>query len=780
VFSDQYTQDLINSILDPIMIIDGDRTIAMVNDSFLAMQGATREDLIGKNCFTVLHHECFPCRLPDGQCQHHEVFASGRAITATHRHFTRDNKEIICELTASPVRDQDGRVIRMIEVIRDVTEERHLQEATRRSAEFLASVLEGIGAGVVVVDREYRILIANKGYLEQVGKKANDVVGRHCFEVSHRFSAPCSGQGHDCPVKAVFETGAASQALHTHYDDQDRNVYVECHAYPILDGAGRVVRAIETLNDVTDRVLLEQQLKESEEKYRDLYDNAPDGYYSLAGNGLIVEVNQTFLNMLGYSREDVVGKLFIEDLLSKESAAICLKLFPEFKQSGRITNIELTMARKDGSLLPVTMTATAIVDAEGRFVKSRSVIRDITDRRQADEEKRKLQGQLFQSQKLEALGTLASGIAHDFNNLLASILGYASLAKADLPEGDPVHEHVSIIETASLRASELTQQLLAFAKGGKYDPRPNDVNTVVREVATLLSRTIGKNIAIEVRASEDLRPALCDAGQIQQAVLNMCINGRDAMPDGGTLTITTRNEHLNVRDVQSYVEATPGDYVLVTVSDTGVGMDRKTRDHIFDPFFTTKSRGTGLGLSLAYGIVRKHNGFIQVRSEPGAGSDFLVYLPASTAGEPRPGKKEIGDLRRGTETVLVVDDEPSITDLAREILRRYGYHVLTAASGDEAVSMYESRAQEIAVVILDMVMPGMDGRAVFRRLREIDPAVKVIASSGYSHERDADELLKQGSAGFVQKPYRIAELVRVVGNVVEGNEITGRRSPDGD
>lgn len=767
--NDRINQDIINSIADPIMIVSADHTIISVNDSFLTLYGASRENAIGKKCFSFLHHQDSSCLLPQEKCPFQEVFASDGPVTVVHRHFDTDNNEITCELTAFPLHDADGRIVGMIEVMRDITEGRRLKEATRQSAEFLASVLEGIGEGVVVMGKDYRIMAANKGYLNQVGRSWSEVIGRHCYEVSHHFSSHCADHDHHCPVKAVFESHSAAQAIHTHYDDKNEKVFVECHAYPIMDSAGSVVRAIETINDVTARVCLEQKLKESEEKYRDLYDNAPDGYYSLAGNGLIVQVNRTFLEMLEYRLEDVVGVLFIEDLLSKESIDVCHTRFPQFKESGRIMNLELTMVRKDKSLLPVTMNATAVYDTDGKFVMSRSVIRDISERRLADEEKKKLQQQLFQSQKLEALGTLAGGIAHDFNNLLASILGYASLAKADLPTTDPVHQHVSIIEKASLRASELTQQLLGFAKGGKYDPKPNNINEIVREVATLLSRTIEKNITIEESILPGIRPALCDAGQIQQAILNICINARDAMPEGGKIIIATRNAHLEIKDVQFFVDIAPGDYVVIRITDTGIGMDRDVREHIFDPFFTTKVKGTGLGLSLVYGVIRKHNGFIQVDSEPGKGSSFTVHLPACMSREICSGTKEPLSLRRGSETILVVDDEPMITDLAREILKRHGYQVLTAASGEEALRMYAERSREIAAVILDVIMPGMDGTALFRHLKELNPEVKVIASSGYVHDREADDLLMQESSGFVQKPYRITELVKVVGDVVAGN-----------
>jgi CheY-like chemotaxis protein len=259
---------------------------------------------------------------------------------------------------------------------------------------------------------------------------------------------------------------------------------------------------------------------------------------------------------------------------------------------------------------------------------------------------------------------------------------------------------------------------------------------------------------------------ICDSGQIQQAILNICINGRDAMPRGGSLTIRTANVHLEIKDVQYFVDVPPGDYVRITVSDTGIGMDRQTQQHMFEPFFTTKEKGTGLGLSLLYGIIKKHNGFIQVYSEPGKGSTFEINLPACTGEETCVQKGEDMELQRGCGVVLVVDDEPHVTELAGDILRRFGYEVLRAGTGEEAVNLYQQKSQEIVAVVLDIVMPGMDGREVFKRLRAINPGAKVIVSSGYSHDRDADDLLEQGAAGFVQKPYRIAELVRVVNETI--------------
>jgi two-component system cell cycle sensor histidine kinase/response regulator CckA len=762
----KHYQDLVNNIPHPAVFVSRDCRINLVNDALLEMHGEKRESIIGRPCRSILYHQDIPCQLSHEDCFFKDVFQEGKTVKVTRRHVSELKKELLVDLIASPIRNGDGRIVGMLGVLRDAAPGFRLEEDNRQYLALLSSVLDGIGEGVVVMDREYRILTANKGYLVQAGSDIEDVVGRHCYEVSHRFDSPCTANGHECPVRIVFETGRSAKALHVHYDLENRGIYVECQAYPIRDSSGQVIRAIETINDVTERVLLERKVKESEEKYRDLYDNSPDGYYSLADNGLIVEVNRTFLGMLGYHRDEVVGKQYIESLLAGESVQICRTKFPELKKRGRMTNLELNLVRKGGSLLPVMMNATAVYDGDGAFIVSRCMVRDISDRKEAEEERRRLQEQLFQSQKLEALGKLAGGVAHDFNNLLASILGYASLAKTDLAEDDPLYRHVDIIETASLRASELTQQLLAFARGGKYDAKPNDANAIVREVAALLSRTVDKSIELNLETERNLRPVICDSGQIQQAILNTCINGRDAMPRGGSLTIRTANVHLEVKDVQYFVDVPPGDYMRITVSDTGIGMDRQTQQHMFEPFFTTKEKGTGLGLSLLYGIIKKHNGFIQVYSEPGKGSTFEINLPACTGEETCVQKGEDMELQRGCGVVLVVDDEPHVTELAGDILRRFGYEVLRAGTGEEAVNLYQQKSQEIVAVVLDIVMPGMDGREVFKRLRTINPGAKVIVSSGYSHDRDADDLLEQGAAGFVQKPYRIAELVRVVNETV--------------
>ncbi len=766
----KHYQDLVNNIPHPVVFVGPDCRINMVNDALLEMHGETRESFIGRPCRSIPYHQDIPCQFSHGDCLFKEVFQAGKTVKVTRRHVTKQKKEVLVDLIASPLRSGDGRIIGMLEVLRDAASSLSLEEDNRQYLALLSSVLDGIGEGVVVMDREYRILTANKGYVVQTGSDIQGVVGRHCYEVSHHFDSPCTINGHECPVRTVFETGRSAKAMHVHYDLQNREIYVECQAYPIRDSSGQVIRAIETINDVTERVLLERKLKESEKKYRDLYDDSPDGYYSLAENGLIVEVNRTFLGMLGYRRDEVVGKKCIENLLADESVKICRAKFPELKKKGRMANLELNLVRKEGTLLPVMMNAAASYDSNGAFVVSRCMVRDISDRKKAEEERRRLQEQLFQSQKLEALGTLAGGVAHDFNNLLASILGYASLAKADLAEDDPLYRHVDIIETASLRASELTQQLLAFARGGKYDPKPNDVSAIVREVAALLSRTMDKSIVLNLETERNLRPVFCDSGQIQQAILNTCINGRDAMPKGGTLTITTANVHLEIKDVQYFVDVPPGDYVRISVSDTGIGMDRQTQQHMFEPFFTTKEKGTGLGLSLVYGIIKKHNGFIQIYSEPGKGSTFELNLPACSGEETCAKKGEDMELHRGSGIVLVVDDEPLVTELAGDILQRFGYEVLRAGNGEEAVSLYQLKSQEVVAVVLDIVMPGMDGREVFQKLRTINPGAKVIVSSGYSHDRDADELLEQGAAGFVQKPYRIAELIRVVNQITGGSD----------
>ena len=383
-------------------------------------------------------------------------------------------------------------------------------------------------------------------------------------------------------------------------------------------------------------------------------------------------------------------------------------------------------------------------------------------------EKKILEDALQQAQKMESIGTLAGGIAHDFNNILGGVLGYTSFIKTKMNKTDPLYRYINIIESSAKRAADLTQQLLAFARGGKYHVQVLDLNALVKEAVELIESTISKNVKLKLDLAKTKLVVEVDGGQIIQTIVNMCINARDAMPEGGVLTINTTNITLDEQFTYKHPGSKVGRYVLLRVSDTGMGMTEETKQRIFEPFFTTKrdKKGTGLGLAMVYGIIKNHNGYIDVESEAGLGTTFSIYLPIST--------KELAEIKNtdeynkeGLETILVAEDEDIMRDLLVEMLDSGGYQVITAENGREALDIYQNRAREIDLVILDMMMPELDGPTAFRQLKKINPEVKVLLSSGYNEDEQSQDILNEGVLGFLQKPYGISDLLDKVRTVMD-------------
>ncbi|MBI5117501.1 response regulator [Candidatus Poribacteria bacterium] len=386
-------------------------------------------------------------------------------------------------------------------------------------------------------------------------------------------------------------------------------------------------------------------------------------------------------------------------------------------------------------------------------------------------ERKMLQQQLVQAQKMESIGTLAGGVAHDFNNLLGAILGYSSLMRTKISESHPFYNYISTIERSATRAADLTGQLLAFARGGKYEMKPININDIVIETLGIMTRTFDKSIEIEQRLGPLIPTVEGDTTQIAQVILNLCVNARDAMPDGGKLLVETELVRLTDEYTKAHLEAKPGPYVALSVSDTGVGMDKATMQRIFEPFFTTKEegKGTGLGLSMVYGVVKNHGGIVHVYSEPGEGAAFRIYLPAN--GKPETGKslKRRAPLE-GNELILVIDDEEPLRSLARDVLESHGYRVIVAENGAEGADLYGKRMGEIDLVIVDMIMPKMGGRETFFKVRGLNPNAKVLLSTGYSQNGKAREILDSGAMGFVQKPYQVDTLLLAVRDALDGTE----------
>jgi two-component system cell cycle sensor histidine kinase/response regulator CckA len=401
------------------------------------------------------------------------------------------------------------------------------------------------------------------------------------------------------------------------------------------------------------------------------------------------------------------------------------------------------------------------------------LIADITKAKQPAVERQRLEAQLRQAQKMEAVGTLAGGIAHDFNNLLQAIHGYTELLLLDKKETDSGHDELQGILRAAKRGAELTQQLLTFSRKEGSELSQLDLNSEVQRTIQLLERTIPKMIEIEFFPAGDLKPAYADSAQIEQVLLNLAVNAKDAMPDGGKLTLATGNALLDEEFCRTHAGAQPGDYVSLTITDTGRGMDNATLEHIFEPFFTTKglAAGTGLGLAMVYGIVKSHGGYIECTSEPERGTSFKIFLPdaGSDPGPERVKPQQSLAPIGGTETILLVDDESFIRDLGEQMLTKFGYRVLTSPDGETALELYLGRADEIDLIVLDLIMPGMGGRKCLERLRELDLKTPVLIASGYPSDRSTRESIEAGAVGFVAKPFKLLRLLEAVRAALDNN-----------
>lgn len=525
-----------------------------------------------------------------------------------------------------------------------------------------------------------------------------------------------------------------------------------------VDELGNIQAYDGLIQDITERKEAEENLRRSEERHRNIIDNLQDGYYEVDLEGNITFLNEALCRTFGGTRDEIMG-LNYRRYATPESAETAFKVFNQVYRAGgghaKIMRYEIQ--RKDGTICPVELHVSLISDADGRPVGFRGLGRDITDRIKLEEEKEKLQEQFNQSQKMEAVGTLAGGIAHDFNNLLMGIQGYTSLMLLKTDIHHPHYEKLKSIEKQVQSGAELTKQLLGFARSGRYEMKSLNINELVGKTLQMYGRT-RKEIMIHEQLGQDLWNTEVDQGQIEQMLLNIYVNAWQAMPSGGHLYVETRNCELDEGYVRFHA-AVPGKYVKVSITDTGLGMDDKTKERIFEPFFTTRDmgRGTGLGLASVYGIVKGHSGIVNVYSERGKGTTFNIYLPATEKKDERKLKTVVIP-KTGKETVLVIDDEAFVLEVTKGLLESLGYQVLTASSGEEAVDIFRSRCPEIDLVILDMIMPGLSGEETFERLKEIEPHIRAILASGYSMNGQAIRILDKGCRTFIQKPFALSEL----------------------
>ena len=752
---DRYRTLLDNSLTG--VYVRQEEKMVFVNQRLVEMVGYSKEELLGSPFLNLIHPEDREFARDRAKRR----MAGEKSEGNTQFRCATKNGEILWLETFGTLIEYEGKPAILGNLI-DITDRKRAENALEESEYRYRTLVEEASDIIVTIDLDTGAVSSANNFAETIlGYKREDVLYKmHFQDLIHpdeHERALGNIQERVTENKRYPNSPFRLKKADGSYIDTEINGAI------IYGTEGRPNSYLAVARDVTERKRAEDALEKSFSLLRATLDSTADGILVVDGDGKITSYNQKFVELwripehVMVARDDDEALSFVLDQL-KDPEVFVQKVQELYAHPDAESHDVLEF--KDGRVFERYSQSQQV---GGKSVGRVWSFRDITGQK-------KLEQQIMQAQKMESIGTLAGGIAHDFNNLLGGILGYASLMKSKIAKDHEAFKYANTIETSATRAAELTAQLLAFARGGKYEVTVLNLNAIINETLEIIGRTIDKSIEIETDLQDGLVTVEADAVQIEQVVMNLCVNARDAMPNGGKLIIETGIERLTEEYVHSHMGAKEGLYVRMSLTDTGVGMTKETVERIFEPFFTTKEKGkgTGLGLSMVYGVVKNHGGYVHVYSEPGEGSVFKVYLPAN-------GKAEIKELPRnespanGTELVLVVDDEEPIRFLAKDTLESFGYSVLLAENGEQAVEIYKTRRNEIDLVVLDMIMPKMGGRETFLKLKAMNPDIKALLSSGYSQNEKAEEILNSGVSGFVQKPYQIDTLLSKVRSALDAD-----------
>jgi PAS domain S-box-containing protein len=718
-----------------------DRRYLEVNEGFTRLTGYSAEEVLGK---TPAELDLWVEQQPH-QTTLQMVETEGQVQGEEFRFRTKTGE--IRYGRVSAVRVAINGQACMLSVTHDITDRKHAEA----EASQLALIVESSDDAIVGKSLNGKIESWNAGAERLYGYAASEAIGQP-------VSILIPPVQHD-ELPEILERLKRDERIQ-HYETvrvrkDGRRINVSVSISPLKDTEGKIIGASAIARDVTERKRVEAQLQKSEAQFRSLVHDAPYGIYRVTQDGRLLHVNPALVMMLGYDSEEELMRLNVEKDIYRHPQ-IRQRLLKEHAHKDDFRALEAEWRRKDGKFITVRMTGHPVLEKDNSLSYFEVFAEDITERRS-------LERQLLQAQKMEAIGRLAGGIAHDFNNLLSVILGHSDILEQQVGSNGRLRKSVEATRTAAERAAALTMQLLAFSRKQVIEPTVIDLNTSVTEIQKMLHRVIGEDIELAIRLEPDLGYVKADPGQLGQVLMNLAVNSRDAMPSGGKLAIETANVELDNTYVRQHLGARPGRFVMLAVSDTGIGMDSDTLSHIFEPFFTTKDpgKGTGLGLSMVYGIVKQNNGYIMAYSEPGRGTTFKIYFPR-TADSLAASQKTRKEIQGGSETILIVEDELALRELTCLLLQEAGYTVLESSGVEDAITTAKDSDRKIDLLLTDIVMPRMDGRELANQLVALRPNLKILYMSGYTDDVIVNRGTLTQGAKLVQKPFTKSTLLQKV------------------
>lgn len=716
----------------------------------------SRDTVIGKR----LSH-CFP-RMKDlgflAMLKH--VWESGESIHLppfyyedTIRQGWRENRLY---------RIPSGEVVALFE---DVTEKKEAESALRTSEQQKDLILNTTSEQVTYCDPDLNIIWANQSAVRLLGKSSEELIGLSCHQLRHQRDEPCEG----CPIVEAIKTKTEQEA--EVHDAEGRDWLLR--GYPVLNDQGDVVGLVVYIRDITEAKQAEHRLENVQKRIKFHVENSPLGFIEWAGGDRISSWSSRAEAIFGWKEADVLGKNWrdLHLVVEEDLSAVEKQMGQLFSGTENYNTIRNQNYSHDGSVLHCIWCNSVLRDESGQIISMLSLVEDITEQVQAEAENVRLEEQFHQAQKLESVGRLAGGVAHDLNNLLSPILGYGEMLLRDMVGGDPRKNGLEQIVQAGMRARDLVRQLLAFSRKQTLESKPIDLNALITNFEKLLRRTIREDVAMHVVLDPSIPHIKGDIGQLEQVVMNLVVNAQDAMPDGGELTIETVRAEVDEHFVMQHRGAIPGSYVMLTVRDTGCGMDENVCKHVFEPFFTTKEKekGTGLGLATVYGIIKQHGGNIYFHSAPGQGAVFEIYLPVMIDSEPLKEDSCLPEIAlKGSETILLLEDSKQVRDLVLAILEGEGYVVLVAEKGTQALEILRTYDGPVHMLLTDVVMPEMNGKQFVTQAMVSHPQIRVLYMSGYM---DDEVLAHHGildtDVSFIQKPFTVQALTSKVREILD-------------